>query len=139
MPDPEEIAVVRSVMEVLDREGPTGLIDRYDELLADDFEWRPALLRSVEGERTFVGKEEFASYWREFTEAFGNPALAEHSYEGIGEGRVLVTGRLKVAGVGSGVPIDQEAAYLFTVEDGRIVSARSFMSRREAEEFLAHA
>lgn len=139
MPEPEEIALVRLTMEVLDRGGPEELLARYEELCAEDFEWRPALLASVEGERTFVGKEEFASYWRDFTGTFGEPDLGEQTYEAIGEGRVLVTGRLKVAGVGSGVPIDQEAAYLFTVQEGRIVFARSFMSRHEAEEFLAHA
>ena len=139
MPEAEEISIVRRALEVLDADGPDGLMARYEEFFAGQYEWRPALLSSVEGERTFVGKKQFALYWREFTAALGPPDLGEQSYEVLGGGRVLVTGHLRVKGVGSGVPIDREAAYIFKVEDGLIASASSFMSRREAEEFLAHA
>ena len=138
MREPDEVAVVRGVMEVLNQEGPDRLTARYEDFFADDFEWRPALMGSVEGERVFVGKKQFASYWREFTAAFGEPTVT-NSFEVIGSGRVLVTGRIQVSGVGSGVPIDNEVAYLFEIEDGRITSARSFMSRASAEEFLARA
>jgi hypothetical protein len=50
-----------------------------------------------------------------------------------------VTGQIKVTGVGSDVPIDREVAYLFELEGGLVVSALSFLSRREAEEFLTRA
>jgi hypothetical protein len=134
-----EVAIVRERLEVLANEGPNALLDRYTDFFTEDFEWRPVLTGSVEGELTFVGKKPFALYWRELTGAFGRPAFGELSYASIGAGRVLVTGQIKVTGVGSGVPIDREVAYLFELEGGLVVSALSFLSRREAEEFLTRA
>jgi ketosteroid isomerase-like protein len=139
LPERDNIAVVRGAMDVLQMGGAEGLMNRYEEFMADRFEWRPVTVVSMEGERTFVGKMQFGLYWREFTGAFGDPQLAEMAYEELGDGRVLATGRLKVRGAASGVPIDREAAYVFTVVDGLITAGASFMSRREAEEFLAHA
>jgi SnoaL-like domain len=137
--EPPEITLVREGLGVLGNDGPDALMDRYDEFFADDFQWRPILLGSVEGERVFIGREQFALYWREFTDAFGSPGLGDLTHELIGPGRILVSGRIIVTGVGSGVPIDREVAYVFEVADGLITSASSFLSRREAEEFLAHA
>jgi hypothetical protein len=142
MPEPgesSEVAIVREGLEVLANEGPNALLDRYEDFFTEDFEWRPVLIGSVEGERTFVGKKQFALYWREFTGAFGRPGFGELWYESIGAGRVLATGHIKATGVGSVVPIDREVAYLFELEGGLVVSALSFLSRREAEEFLARA
>ncbi len=133
-----DVDAVRRVYTALMHGGPSELLDRYDELLTADFEWHPALLGAFR-KRAFRGREEFAEYWREFNEGFEGPALGDAEFEALGSGRVLGTGRLAVKGVGSGVPIDQEVAYLFEVRDGRVSYGRTFFSRREAEEFLTHA
>jgi hypothetical protein len=72
-----EVAIVREGLEVLANDRPNALLDRYEDFFTEDFEWRPVLMGSVEGERTFVGKRQFALYWREFTGAFGRPAFGK--------------------------------------------------------------
>ncbi|HEY6778160.1 MAG TPA: nuclear transport factor 2 family protein [Thermoleophilaceae bacterium] len=47
---------------------------------------------------------------------------------------VLVVGRASARGAGSGVPVTQEFAVVWTFEGERAVRARSFPSRAEAEQ-----
>lgn len=51
---------------------------------------------------------------------------------------VLVVGRASARGAGSGVPVTQEFAVVWTFEGDRAVRARSFASREEALEAAEH-
>ena len=90
-----DVEAVRRVLRVLRHGGPSELLDRYDELLTADFEWHPALLAAFR-KRTYRGREEFAEYWREFSEGFEGPSLGDTEFEALGSGRVLGAGRLSV-------------------------------------------
>jgi len=48
--------------------------------------------------------------------------------------RLLLLGRMRAAGAGSGVRFDSEVAYLITVSDGRMIGEQIFRSHEEALE-----
>jgi ketosteroid isomerase-like protein len=114
--------------------GPEALLAHYDELFHEEFEWRPALVGGLDG-RTYHGRAGFEQYWRDFTGAFDEIDFGNPGVEALGTNRVLAWGDLHVRGAGGGVPIEQEAAYLFEVRDRKVIAGRTFFSRAEAEEF----
>jgi ketosteroid isomerase-like protein len=125
---------VEGAFRVMTEGGPEALLAHYDDLFHEEFEWRPALIGGLDG-RTYHGRDEFEQYWRDFTDAFEELDFGTPQVEARGSGRVLAWGKLHVRGTGGGVPIEQEAAYVIDLREGRIVAARTFFSRAEAEEF----
>jgi ketosteroid isomerase-like protein len=119
-------------------EGSAGLLEAFDELFAEDFEWVSVLVNTIEN-RTYRGRDGFAEYWRHFMETFGEIEWSDPTYEAVGEDRALCTARFQARAVGSGIPVDVRPAYIFEVGDGRISRARNFLRLADAEEFLAHA
>jgi ketosteroid isomerase-like protein len=138
--DAKPVALLRAGFEVLREGGPDGLLARFDEFFSEDFEWTPLLVGGTpEGRGTYVGRKGFAEYWKEFSEAFGDPELGEPAFEALEHGRVLVTAPVRLAQPPEGIPPERDVLYLFTVREGRAVSGYVFLSREEAEEFLADA
>ncbi|HEX2128445.1 MAG TPA: nuclear transport factor 2 family protein [Solirubrobacterales bacterium] len=126
------------VFRLMAESGHEGLLTRFDDIFDEEFEWHPALIGGLDG-RTYRGRTEFEQYWRDFTSAFEEIDFGEPRAEPLGPDRVLAWGRLHVRGAGGGVPIDQEAAYVVDLRDGKLVAGRTFFSRAEAEEFAARA
>jgi ketosteroid isomerase-like protein len=139
MPESGTVAVVTEMWSALLQGGLAHLRDRYDEFFSADSEWTPALVGTVEGGRSYVGRDEFADYVRDFTAAFEEAEWGDPSLESIDAARVLLTSPMRVKGTESGVPIEVDAAFIIEVRNGRIVAGHSFFSRAEAEEFLARA
>ena len=125
---------VEAAFRALAEGGPEALLARYDEFFHEDFEWRPALIGGLDG-RTYRGPAEFEQYWRDFTDAFEEIDFGTPEVEALGATRVLAWGPIHVRGAGGGVPIEQEAGFVFDVRDRRVIAGRSFFSRAEAEEF----
>jgi ketosteroid isomerase-like protein len=130
--------VVQSLADAVMADGPLVLVDQYAKWFTDDFEWRPALIESVEG-RTFRGESGFREYWEEFLEAFTDVSVVDAKLEAVDDTTVLVTGIVRGRGAGSGIPIDREVAYLFETRGRRITAGRTFFTPGEAREFLANA
>jgi ketosteroid isomerase-like protein len=126
---------VRAVFRIFLDGGPDALLERYDELFAPGFEFYPALIGTIEGERRFVGRDGFAAYWREFGSVFAEPDFSEPTYEALDDHRVLAVGRIRAKGAASGAPFDQEAGYVIEVRDGRVSEMRTFFSGDEARGF----
>jgi ketosteroid isomerase-like protein len=127
-------AVVEEAFRLLAQAGPQGLLERYDDFFAEDFEWRPALTGSFDG-RVYRGRSEFEQYWRDFTEAFEGLDFGAPRVQALGGGRVLASGTVHARGAGGGVPIAQEGAYVIDLREGKIVAGRTFFSHAEAEDF----
>ena len=125
---------VESAFRMMAAGGPEALLAHYDDLFDEDFEWRPALVGGLDG-RMYRGRAGFEQYWRDFTDAFEEIDFGAPQVEAVGSARVLAWGTLHVRGAGGGVPIEQEAGYVFDVRDLRVVAGRTFFSRDEAEEF----
>ena len=64
-------------------------------------------------------------------------SLDGRAYRGRAEFELL--GEIHGKGAGSGAPVDQVAAHVFEVADGRITSGRTFLSPADAREYLANA
>ena len=94
--------------------------------LEDDFEfhqvWDGQVLRGYEG--TVEWLEDTSETWAEYSQS------VEEIVE-LGE-QVLVVVRIEARGGGSGVPVAEELAVLWTFEGDRATEARSFTSREEA-------
>lgn len=140
MPDSRDAAVslVREMYDAAVEHGPRALVARYRDWFAEDFEWTPILVSSLDG-RAYRGEAEFAGYWDEFLSTFSEIEVGQGSLEPIDDETILVTARLRMSGAGSGVPIDRTVAYLFEVRGGLIVTGRTFFSPADAREFLARA
>ena len=119
--------------------GPDALLERYEELFTPDFEFHPALIGRIEGDRIYVGRDEFAEYWRDFRSAFARAEYTEGTFEPLGGDRVLVLARIRAEGATSGAPFDQEAAYVISVRDGLVAEMRTFFSRDDAMRFAAES
>jgi ketosteroid isomerase-like protein len=96
------------------------------ERLGPDFEfhhvWDGRVFRGFEGTMEWISdaRETWEDYSQEVEE------LIE-----LGEDVVVVL-RISARGGGSGVPVAQELAVLWTFEEGKAIRARSFTSREEA-------
>ena len=129
--------VVSEAYELLRAEGPEGVMRRYDDFFAPDFEWRPALVGIVEN-RTYTGRDDFERYWGDFTEAFSQAHWGPAIYEEAG-GNVLMIATVSLTGDLSGATIERQVAFAFKVRGGRIAAGGSFLSEDEAREFVANA
>ena len=138
MSETRAMDLVRDLYDAFTAKGPRVIVDRYGDWFAEDFEWAPVLLSSVDG-RVYRGETEFREYWDEFLAVFPDVSLTAGSLEAIGADRVLLTADIHAKGAGSGVPIDRTVAFLFEVHNERITAGRTFFSPRDAREFLAHA
>jgi ketosteroid isomerase-like protein len=130
------VALVERAFEILDAGGPPALMARYEEFFTEGFEWRPALIQTVEGDRTYVGRSGFAEYWNDFTSAFSEARWEPLSVEEPAPGIVFVPAKVTGRGSASGVPFDRETAFVIEVTDGRVTAGRTFFSAAEAREFI---
>jgi ketosteroid isomerase-like protein len=121
-----DVDFVRKGYEALAR----GDIETFTKLsrehLGPDFEfhqvWDGRVLRGFEGTMQWISdtRETWDDYSQEVEEIIE-----------LGD-EVVVVVRISARGGGSGVPVAQELAVLWTFEDGKAIRARSFTSREEA-------
>jgi ketosteroid isomerase-like protein len=106
-----------------------GAIDRLDELLAPDVEWRPTEL-SEAGHDVFRGREGIHE-WISIVSSRGAEIRNEIAeMRDLGD-RVLVLGRV-IEKVDERTRVDAELAWLFHVYEGKITRGEGFVSRTEA-------
>lgn len=121
-----EVAFLRDGYEALARGDIESFTALSRERLGPDFEfhhvWDGRILRG------FEGTMEWISDTRETWEGYSQDV--EELIE-LGEDVVVVL-RISARGGGSGVPVAQQLAVLWTFEDGKAIRARSFTSREEA-------
>jgi ketosteroid isomerase-like protein len=134
----ERVQVVRGAAEQAMAHGPRTLLDRYDELFTEDFRWRPAAQGLIEGLREYRGREGFEQYWDDFEASFSGFGFTNGRFTAVGDDTVLARFRLAVYGTGSGVPVEQDAAWVLRFDGDRIAYGESFMNQDDAEA-AAHA
>jgi ketosteroid isomerase-like protein len=133
------ISVAEELYTAVVEGGLDAMQSHFGGIVAEDFRWHPALIGTVEGTRTYVGRAGFAEYLEDFNTAFASAQFFSAEFEEIEPGRVLVAASMRVTGAGSGIPLDMDVAYVLDIENGRCVVGRSFFTRAEAEEFIARA
>jgi ketosteroid isomerase-like protein len=124
----DEVEFLREGYEALARGDLETFTTLSRERLAPEFEfhhvWDGRVFRGFEGTMEWISdtRETWDEYSQEIAELID-----------LGDDVVVVL-RLSARGGGSGVPVAQELAVLWTFEDGQAVRARSFTSKEEALE-----
>ena len=99
--------------------------------LADDVEWVPVTITSVEGGSTFRGRDGVREFFEQWAGTWEKWELDLDDWRDLGD-RIVALGRVHARGRGSGLDLDQTAAYVFDFREGRLARGESFFSHEEA-------
>jgi ketosteroid isomerase-like protein len=83
--------------------------------------------------KTYKGVGEFAQYRRDVDEAWGEWRSEGDRFLPVNQARVLHLYRIVGRGRGSGAPVAQDIAILWTLREGRVVHGKVFLDQREAQ------
>ena len=122
----DKVDVAKRMVDAYNRRDVDGL---FAKLVTPDFEWHPGIVRALGGGgyRGREGVEKFAADTRENWEEL---QIIAGEFRDLGD-RVLVLGRMKGRGKGSGVPVDQPFATILDFRGDRISRSRVYLDRAE--------
>jgi ketosteroid isomerase-like protein len=125
----DTVDVAKRVIDAYNRRDVDGL---FAELATPDFEWYPALIRALDGGgvRGREGVERFVVDTRENWEEL---QIVAEEFRDLGD-RVLVLGRMKGRGKGSGVPVDQPFVSILDFRGDRIWRSQVYLDHVEGLE-----
>ena len=109
------VAVVRTIVEALNRGDVDGMLERMDA----DFEWRPLEASPVAG--VSRGHEQVRRYVEDWLATFEGLRLDLEEPEEIGD-RVTVAVRAHGRGRASGLALDSRFSQVWTLRDGKAVA-----------------
>jgi len=102
------------------------------ELFDPEFEVHSALTG-----RVYRGETEIQEWMGEIDEQFDGWELEAESARALADGRTLARGRILAHGRGSGIALDQPAAWLIEVRGGRLLSIHNFIGREAVDTVVA--
>ena len=100
-----------------------GVLDQAVEI-------RPGLVGALEG-RVYRGLPGNEQFWTDIDAVWAEFRIETEDFRDLGD-QVLVLGRAFAKGRESGVLLDQTAACIADLRDGKVVGFRSFTDQREA-------
>jgi ketosteroid isomerase-like protein len=120
-------------------ENAKGLTEAFNRLDLDafaghctaDVEWYPLLAGTVEGKRSFRGRQGIEEYFGELDDAWEELHLVVDEFRGLGK-RVLALGKLEGRGRGSGVRVESSYGSVSDYRDGKVWCIRVFNDHHEA-------
>jgi ketosteroid isomerase-like protein len=124
----ENVEIVRRSVEAVNE----GDIDRVLSFAGPDAELHSAIIGGAEG-RVYRGHEGFRQWYADLMESFRELVTELTEFQASGD-RVIAFGRIRAHGRESGVDLDAETGWVFTVRRGVIVRAEGFLSRADALE-----
>ena len=124
----ENVEIVRRGIDAYNRRDLEAILDD----LGPEFEFEPSG-RFMDTQRVYRGRAGWVDFWRAFQAAWEKITINVERMEDLGD-RVLTLGAFHGTGVGSGVEVRSEAAWIHTVKDGLVVQIRSFATWKEALE-----
>jgi ketosteroid isomerase-like protein len=102
------------------------------EALADDIEvFVPSELANT---GSYRGKDEFIRWIADWDEAWANLELDVRDLTPVGERHVIAVIRQRATGLGSGIPVEMEIAFLTDVRDAKIAALHLYATVEEARE-----
>src|SRR2546429_6727162 len=102
-------------------------VDRlFSELATPDFEWYPAIVRALDGGGGYRGREGVEKFAADIRENWEELQALPEEFRDLGD-RVLVLGRLKGRGKGSGAPVDTPYAGILDFRGDRIWRHRVYI------------
>jgi ketosteroid isomerase-like protein len=120
----ENVEIVKRLVEAFytrDTHAALSLLDR-------DMAFESAFAEA----KTYKGIGEFAQYRRDVDEAWEEWRSEDDHFLSVGQTRVLHLYRIVGRGRGSGVPVAQDIAILWTVHEGRVVHGKAYLDQSEA-------
>jgi ketosteroid isomerase-like protein len=102
----------------------------FAELATPDFEWYPALVRALDGGGGYRGREGVDRFAADTSENWAEIQIYAEEFRDLGD-RVLVLGRIKGRGKGSGVPVDAPQAIVLDFRGDRIWRSRVYQDHGE--------
>jgi ketosteroid isomerase-like protein len=100
--------------------------DRMAELVSEDCEWH-----SLAGKQLYIGPRGIREYVEENFGTAESVSVVEYAMREIGD-QISVAGSLNVVEK-SGAMVQRQVHWVFTVHDGQITQARSYIRREDAE------
>ena len=120
----ENVEVVRRLVEAFYlRDGET-----VASVLDAEIEFESALVEH----RTYVGMAGMLEYRRDLDDAWAEWRSEGDQYLSAGSDRVVHLYRIVGTGKGSGVPVAQDIAILWTLRAGRVIQGKVFLDQAEA-------
>jgi ketosteroid isomerase-like protein len=101
----------------------------FAELATADFEWLPALTRALDG-GGYRGREGVERFALDTSENWEDLQTVEAEYRDLGD-RVLLSGRLRGRGKGSGAPVDQPYVGIFDFRGDKICRYQVYLDQAE--------
>ena len=123
----ENVAVVRGHIEAFRQGDPAGALSHIDPYVV----WDPSRIDLLDVGVAY-GHEEFSQTIRHYIGAFEDYDYEAQRLTDLGSGAVLATLTEEGRGKGSGAPVRQSFAALYTVIDGKIVRVTFFASEEQA-------
>ncbi len=106
--------------------------DAAAEILDPSIQIHPAIVGGPESV-VYHGRDGMQQFWADVDTAWAEFRIAPEEFREL-DGVVLVLGRAFARGRGSGIGLDQGAAWIARLREGRIVEFQSFTSKEEALE-----
>jgi ketosteroid isomerase-like protein len=122
----DKVDVAKRVVDAYNCRDVDGL---FAELATPDFEWYPALIRALDGGGV-RGREGVERFVVDTEENWEELQIIAEEFRDLGD-RVLVLGRMKGRGKGSGVPVDQPFASILDFRGDRIRRNRVYLDHAE--------
>jgi ketosteroid isomerase-like protein len=122
----ENVELVKSLFAAFaDRD-----LDAAASVLHPEIEIRPAIVGGPEGV-VYRGLNGNRQFWADIDAAWTEFRIEPQEFRDLGR-QVLVLGRAFAHAQGSGIALDEGAAWIAAVREGQIVRFQSFSSQREA-------
>jgi ketosteroid isomerase-like protein len=124
----DNVEVVRAALDAFAR----GELEEMLSYIDPAGELHSAIVGGAEGS-VYRGHEGLRSWYTDTFEAFEELRGEWSEFRDLGD-RVLVLGRAKARGRGSGMELDSPMGWVFTMRDGKVVRAEGYLSRAETLE-----
>ena len=123
---PDKVELAKRLVDAYNRRDVDVV---FAELATPDFEWYPGIVSALDGGgyREREGVERFAA---DTSENWAELQVIAEEFRDLGD-RVLVLGRMKGRGKGSGVPVDQPFATLLDFRGERVWRSRVYLDHVE--------
>jgi len=123
----DKVDVARRANDAYNRRDVDGL---FAELATPDFEYYPGIASALDGGTGYRGREGVDRFAADTSENWEELQTVADEFRDLGD-RVLVLGRLKGRGKGSGVPVDQPFVNILDFRGDRIWRSRVYLDRAE--------
>ncbi len=124
------VALVRQAYESIGPDGVAAADSEVWELISEDIEIRDR--PEAPDPQTYRGREGVRLALESSDETFEEFTLDPIDVIGVGNRHVVVVLRMTGRGRGSGVPVEEEIAHLWTVVDGRAVAMQVYSDSQDA-------